>query len=77
MDVEGGERLRAVAPGPGRSGGADGVAELEVCEDLADDVQRQGDQRVGRHRFRGLGSSGLLAGAGRETMPDQGKHRRI
>jgi hypothetical protein len=65
MDVGGGERLPAVAPGGGKSGGADSIAELEACEDLAEDVQGQGDQRVGRHRFRGLRSSGLVAGAGR------------
>jgi hypothetical protein len=61
MDVEGGERLPAVVPRGGKSGGVDGIAELEACEDLAEDVQGQGDQRVGRHRFRGLGSSGRIA----------------
>jgi hypothetical protein len=76
MDVEGGERLPAVAPGKGKSGGADGVAELEACEDLAEDVQGQGDQRVGRHRFRGLGSSGLLAVAGRRHFSGDVRRRR-
>jgi hypothetical protein len=77
MDVGGGERLPAVAPGGGKSGGADNIAELEACEDLAEDVAGRSERRSPPLPWPSqLGTCCGSETSGRETMRDRGKRGR-